>query len=122
MTDEEFEEFAAVAAAYGTKHTTQEPVAWISSWELGKVARAQPTIKEGEDDEDHEGVAPGQQLTSVTLSTKKHSYYGEIPLYTASKREWVGLTDKERYLDDERTPEEIEYAKAIEAKLREKNI
>ena len=38
------------------------------------------------------------------------------------KRKWVGLTDEERYLDDSRTDEEIKYAKAIEAKLKEKNI
>ena len=36
-------------------------------------------------------------------------------------REWVGLTDEERYLNDGRSEEEIEYAKAIEAKLKEKN-
>ena len=34
---------------------------------------------------------------------------------------WVGLTDEERYLNDCRTEEEIEYARAIEAKLKEKN-
>jgi hypothetical protein len=38
-----------------------------------------------------------------------------------SRREWVGLTHDERYLDDSRTDEEIEYAKGIEAKLKEKN-
>jgi len=44
------------------------------------------------------------------------------PLYTAPpKKQWVGLTDEERYLNDGRTEEEIEYAKAIEAKLKEKN-
>ena len=37
------------------------------------------------------------------------------------KREWQGLTDEERYLNDARTAEEIEYARAIEAKLKEKN-
>ena len=43
-------------------------------------------------------------------------------LYTAPpKREWVGLTHEERFLNDCRSPEEIEYAEAIEAKLREKN-
>ena len=36
-------------------------------------------------------------------------------------RTWVGLTDEERYLNDGRTEEEIEYARAIEAKLKEKN-
>ena len=44
------------------------------------------------------------------------------PLYIAPpRREWVGLTHERRYLDDVRTDEEIEYAKAIEAKLKEKN-
>ena len=38
-----------------------------------------------------------------------------------TNKEWVGLTDEERYLNDGRTEEEIEYAKAIEAKLKEKN-
>jgi hypothetical protein len=37
------------------------------------------------------------------------------------KREWQGLTDEERYLGDARSEEELEYAKAIEAKLKEKN-
>ena len=39
----------------------------------------------------------------------------------AGKQEWVGLTHEERFLNDCRSPEEIEYAKAIEAKLKEKN-
>jgi hypothetical protein len=39
----------------------------------------------------------------------------------AEKHEWVGLTDKERFLNDARSEEEIEYAQAIEAKLKEKN-
>jgi hypothetical protein len=44
------------------------------------------------------------------------------PLYTAPpKREWVGLTDEDRYLNEARSEEEIEYARAIEAKLKEKN-
>ena len=38
-----------------------------------------------------------------------------------AQRTWVGLTDEERYLNDGRTEEEIEYARAIEAKLKEKN-
>jgi hypothetical protein len=47
---------------------------------------------------------------------------GVTPLYAAPpKREWVGLTDEERYLGDARSAEEIEYARAIEAKLKEKN-
>ena len=37
------------------------------------------------------------------------------------QRTWVGLTDEERYLGDARSEEEIEYARAIEAKLKGKN-
>jgi hypothetical protein len=37
------------------------------------------------------------------------------------KKPWVGLTEQERYLGDARSEEEIEYARAIEAKLKEKN-
>ena len=36
-------------------------------------------------------------------------------------KEWQELTDEERYLGDARSEEELEYAKAIEAKLKEKN-
>lgn len=39
----------------------------------------------------------------------------------AQKKEWVGLTDEERYCNDGRSEQEIEYAQAIEAKLKEKN-
>ena len=38
-----------------------------------------------------------------------------------AQREWVGLTNDERYLNDVRTEEEIEYARLIEAKLKDKN-
>jgi len=38
-----------------------------------------------------------------------------------TRKKWVGLTNEERYLNDGRTEEEIQYAKAIEAKLKEKN-
>ena len=47
---------------------------------------------------------------------------GFRPPFTAPpQREWQGLTDEERYLNEARSAEEIEYAKAIEAKLKEKN-
>jgi len=41
-------------------------------------------------------------------------------LYTHPK-EWQGLSDEERYLNEGRSSEEIEFARAIEAKLKEKN-
>jgi len=48
-------------------------------------------------------------------------FYKENAALYAPQREWQGLTDEERYLGDARSEEEIEYARAIEAKLKEKN-
>jgi hypothetical protein len=56
---------------------------------------------------------------SEMKDTDKSNY---MPLYASPpKHDWVGLTDGERFLNDCRSAEEIEYAKAIEAKLKEKN-
>jgi hypothetical protein len=46
---------------------------------------------------------------------------GTLFYTTPPQREWQGLTDEERYLGDARSDQEIEYAKTIEAKLKEKN-
>jgi hypothetical protein len=45
-----------------------------------------------------------------------------IPVYTSPpKREWVGLTDKEIFHADNAGQGLIEFARAIEAKLKDKN-
>jgi hypothetical protein len=51
---------------------------------------------------------------------------GRVPLYTAPQREWVGLTDKEYEAMAEQYVtnyyfDTLKYARAIEAKLRDKN-
>lgn len=38
-----------------------------------------------------------------------------------ARAEWKSLTLEEMYMDDVRTQKEIDYAKAIQAKLKEKN-
>ena len=48
-------------------------------------------------------------------------YRGERSKDSSVKTMWVGLTDEERYLNDCRSEDELEYARAIEAKLKEKN-
>jgi hypothetical protein len=104
----------------------QEPVAWIGTHDLYRVKVAIPT------EEDEEAfVAPKQRLTNVTLSTDKHEYYGQTPLYTSPnvaeprpKREWMGLTDdeiKQALGISKYALSSIVDARAIEAKLREKN-
>jgi hypothetical protein len=98
------------AQAYDTVETLrqalaqseQEPVAWIM--EMPPPSGADRSVR----------------MTSCKEVTQ--DWENAIPLYTAPpNKEWVGLTDEERFLNDCRSPEEIEYAKAIEAKLKEKN-
>ena len=59
---------------------------------------------------------------------KEEQRIGEVtPIYTAPpKREWVGLTDEEieelaKWADKHAAPWHLEFAKAVEAKLKEKN-
>jgi hypothetical protein len=51
--------------------------------------------------------------------TRNEGKYSQA--YRNVQREWQSLTDEERYLGDARSEQEIEYAKTIEAKLKEKN-
>jgi hypothetical protein len=49
---------------------------------------------------------------------------GRVPLYTAPQREWVGLTDEERaetWNKSDPYDDIDDFARAIEAKLKEKN-
>ena len=64
---------------------------------------------------------PDWLCTCGDLTTLGVVHRKDAPCYYPDKREWVGLTDEERYLGDGRSEEEIEYARAIEAKLKEKN-
>jgi hypothetical protein len=81
----------------------QEPVAWIKESEIAGMSASA-------------GLGIFEWKTNLGLKPEP----GDVPLYTAP-REWVGLTDEERFLNDARSEEEIEYARAIEAKLKEKN-
>ena len=83
-------------AAIAEPEPEPEPVAWLVTYRgLTHVEYTQP---------------------NMVVDTHYQSLCAAPP-----RREWVGLTHEERYLDDGRTDEEIEYAKAIEAKLKEKN-
>ena len=81
----------------------QEPVAW-------GIANTRPT--------------ESKPLMMVMLDEPPPSHL-VIPLYATPPRQWVGLTDDEIALIcaecSLRTPCDIYYARAIEAKLREKN-
>jgi hypothetical protein len=45
-----------------------------------------------------------------------------MALYPHPAPSWQGLSDDERYLNEGRSPEEIEYARAIEQALKDKNL
>jgi hypothetical protein len=63
-----------------------------------------------------------EKLKEVELELHRLKNYAEMMNRSVeAKREWQGLTDEERYLGDARSEEEIEYARAIEVKLKEKN-
>jgi hypothetical protein len=89
-----------------SSHTEQEPVAWMYEWD-GRI---------------------NFTTTDQRFVEAAHPHFVKsTPLYTAPpKREWVGLTDEELepMCDDWRIifgPYVHDFAKAIEAKLKEKN-
>ena len=92
----------AIAALRQALETEQEPVAWLKTWSDGSVS---------------------------VLKTKSHAFADHElePLYTAPpKRTWVGLTDEEinsvrHNRDWTATWTDVTFARAIEAKLKEKN-
>ena len=79
-----------------TAKQEHEPVAWANSFDLQNFDMK---------------VRTGPDLNHT------------VPLYTApTKREWVGLTEEEISAVDWKTNETLhDYARAIEAKLKEKN-
>ena len=80
--------------------TQQKPVAWVEAWANGQV-------------QVHEENCFSDD--PVWLSNP-------IPLYTAPpKREWVGLTREEALDIESATTHPLEFARAVEAKLKEKN-
>jgi hypothetical protein len=94
----------AITALRQALEEKQEPVAWTSSLDF--------------DDDDQE-IIPAKDKGKLGTSNC------DIPLYATPKR-WVGLTDEEinsvRYKRDWTAPwTDMTFARAIEAKLREKN-
>ena len=92
----------AITALRQALETEQEPVAWMHNFITGNV------------------------ITHIPADIGRHSERW-TPLYTAPrKKEWVGLTDEEInsvcYKRDWTAPwTNTTFARAIEAKLREKN-
>ena len=95
----------AITALRQALETEQEPVAWITNGGNGELW----WHRSSKFDEEGNLIGPNPD---------------DIPLYTSPpKREWVGLTDAEihdmnGYEEDRRM---YRFARAIEAKLREKN-
>jgi hypothetical protein len=98
----------AIAALRQALETEQEPVAWITNGGKGELW----WHRSSKFDEEGNLIGPNPD---------------DIPLYTAPpQREWVGLTDEEinsvRYNRDWTAPwTDTTFARAIEAKLKEKN-
>jgi hypothetical protein len=131
VNNEEFEKTETVVATL----RQQEPVAWMCEANVFHAAQWKPALAfEKQDAECFRNWQPlyaePQSCTKVgkncgvlhteSVEQPDLARVGEVGVW-GDKREWVGLTDEERFLNDARSEEEIEYAKAIEAKLKEKN-
>jgi alkylhydroperoxidase/carboxymuconolactone decarboxylase family protein YurZ len=93
----------AITALRQALEEKQEPVAWTSSLDF--------------DDDDQE-IIPAKDKGKLGTSNC------DIPLYTAPKREWVGLTDEEVSEVIDNVLEGggwLDVARAIELALKEKN-
>ena len=93
----------AITALRQALEEKQEPVAWTSSLDF--------------DDDDQE-IIPAKDKGKLGTSNC------DIPLYTAPKREWVGLTDEEVSDVIDNVLEGggwLDVARAIELALKEKN-
>ena len=66
-------------------------------------------------------VYDAYDATGIDWHCKNAPATGTKLYTTPPQRQWQGLTDEERYLNEARSAEEIEYTRAIEAKLKEKN-
>jgi hypothetical protein len=80
-----------------------KPVAWIKEQELAYMSAAA-------------GIGENQWKTNLGLKPEP----GDVPLYTAP-REWVGLTDHELQVLDFNDSDRGKLARAVEAKLKERN-
>jgi hypothetical protein len=88
-----------------------EPIAWINAEEIGYMYVSK--LNGSTDWKTNLGLVPEEN---------------DIPLYTAPpKKEWVGLTDEEileeyrQSYGDDGNLTDVYFARAIEAKLKEKN-
>jgi len=90
--------------------------------EYKAVENLRKAIEEAEKVEPVAWMSPNKERLEFA---RKDTVYGThtIPLYTTPpQREWVGLTDKEiRDIHWSKPMDEYGYARAIEAKLKEKN-
>ena len=83
----------------------QEPVAYLTKRKIGGT----------------EGLLRADMVDRSAKNQETHDF---IPLYTAPpRREWVGLTEDEIWTlhDSDSYPSPVEFARAVETILREKN-
>ena len=110
-----------------TKETLQIALEALTDFDYDKRMSAIESIKEALETKDE----PVGKFAKFTDGIWKEvtDYSAGIPLYTTPQRTWVGLTDEEiaevedEYIVDYRIPagSAWNFAKDIEAKLKEKN-
>ena len=108
--------FQAQEAAKDLEARLTKTQGWLNEavWNYGELKRGQLANREktsSSPKQDWEAVAADQALTIALLKSE-----------TAAQRQWVGLTDEElELLNDCGDTDSYKFARAIEAKLKEKN-
>ena len=129
------ENFKRVQAIEALRAALAQPEPWVKTYSGGKPNYTQPI--EQEPFEYWNAVEGWVKIDEVRQhfdtagcgTIYKTGGEGRVPLYTTPQREWVGLTDEEMFaalvqvdpLTKRLAPGFEYFARAIEAKLKEKN-
>jgi hypothetical protein len=95
---------------------------------VAKIAKAITAVKAALEQPEQEPVAPYAWMAVGGTIWRRKTSEDDVPLYTAPpRREWQGLTEEDMedllplYSDPSANTEMLEFAAAIEAKLKETN-
>ncbi len=110
----------AIREALAEQPAQQEPVAWLHNFIKGNVIAHKPADIDRHSDRWtalYKDPTPCKTCQSLAMAVMNDQIYHEEVI---AKREWVGLADEE-IMDRWPCETRIEFARWIEAKLKEKN-
>ena len=102
---------------------TEDGQLWHTANDVKKIDDARQALQQALETE-HEPVAWANSYDLQNFDMKVRTgpdLHHTVPLYTAPPKQWVGLTDEEYKIIHYKNYNYIELARAVEAKLKEKN-